>query len=198
MSERGDGDERDEGDEPDDQGDRDPSFLVVGHLNKPHGTKGEFFVWPLTDRGETVFATGNELLVSDVKGERPDDRFPRLRIEGVRPFQAGQLVRFEGVNSRSEADLLRNRYLLIPFSEAEPLEEGDLFYHQLIGMTVATVEGDEVGQISEVYELEPSDLLEVRGAERSFLIPYTKQVVSSVDLPQRRIVIDPPEGLLDI
>lgn len=182
----------------DDGDDRDPPFLVVGHLNKPHGTKGEFFVWPLTDRGETVFTAGNELLVSDVKGELPDERFPPLRIEGVRPFRTGQLLRFEGVGSRNQADLLRNRYLLIPFSDAEPLEEGDLYYHQLIGMLVVTVGGQELGKVSEVYELDPSDLLEVRGAERSFLIPYTQQIVSDVDLPKRRIIIDPPAGLLDI
>ncbi|MEX0979464.1 MAG: ribosome maturation factor RimM [Gemmatimonadota bacterium] len=178
--------------------DREPPWLVVGHLNKPHGTKGEFFVWPLTDREETIFAEGSELLVSDLKGEVPDERFPPLKVEGVRPFRTGRLLRFEGVGSRNQADLLRNRYLLIPFAEAEPLEEGDVFYHQLLGMAVVTVDGTEVGKVSEVYELDPADMLEVRGAERSLLVPFTKQIVTSVDPEERRIVIDPPEGLLDL
>lgn len=178
--------------------DRDPPFLVVGHLNKPHGTRGEFFVWPLTDREDTTFVPGNQLLVSDERGERPDERLPALTVESVRPFRNGQLVRFEGVGSRNEADLLRNRYLLIPFSRAEPLEEGDVFYHQLLGMAVTTVDGVEVGTVTEVYELEPSDMLEVRGAERSLLIPFSRSVVHEIDLPNRRLVVDPPEGLLDL
>jgi 16S rRNA processing protein RimM len=176
----------------------DPPFLVVGHLNKPHGTKGEFFVWPLTDRKESVFQVGAEVLVANEDGDLPDDRFSALRIEEIRPFKRGLLLRFEGIGTRNEAELIRDRYILLPFDRIEPLDEGDVFYHQLLGMTVVTTGGEEIGRVSEVYELEPADMLEVSGAGRTLLVPFTEQIVVSVEAEERRLVVDPPEGLLDL
>ena len=72
------------------------------------------------------------------------------------------------------------------------------FYHDLLGMEVVTVDGDSIGEVTEVYELRPADLLEVMGPEKSILIPYISQVVHSVSVDENRIVLDPPDGLLDV
>jgi 16S rRNA processing protein RimM len=83
-------------------------------------------------------------------------------------------------------------------SKLEPLADGELFYHQLLGMEVVTTDGASIGEIREVYELEPADMLEVRGPEREVMIPFLKEIVVEVDADARRIVIDPPDGLLDL
>ena len=138
-----------------------PSHLVVGHLNKAHGTKGEVFLWPLTvDPGE-AFAAGAELHLADEAGEDPDASFPTMRVQGARPFKRGFLIKLEGVDSRDQAEWLAGRYVLRPLAEVAPLEEGEIFYHDLLGMSVAAVDGVPVGEIVEVYELRPVDLLEV-------------------------------------
>ncbi len=176
-----------------------PSFLVVGHLNKPHGTKGELFVWPLTDHPESAFAPGVALRVGDASGDAPDPFFPPLEVETVRPYRRGYLVKFVGTADRNGAERLRDRYLLRPFEELEGLAEGEVFYHQLLGMIVETSDGTSVGRVVEVYEIRPADMLEVEDEEgRSRLIPFTKQVVRAVDVDSGRVVIDPPEGLLDL
>lgn len=180
------------------EGAADPDFIVVGHLSKPHGTKGEIYVWPLTDRGGTTFVAGAKLRVSDREGKVPDEAFPLLRIRGVRPYRRGYLLFFDDVRDRDAADLLRDRYLLRPFDEAEPLEEDELFYHQLLGMTVHTSDGTEVGRIREVYNVKPADLLDVVGPERAHLIPFTREIVTGWDLEEGRLLIDPPSGLLDL
>jgi 16S rRNA processing protein RimM len=176
----------------------DPEFVVVGHVSKPHGTKGELFVWPLTDRPESTFKPDMDLLVSDAGAQAPDPRFPPIRIAAVRPYRKGYLVFARGVEDRDGAEALRDRYLLRPFSETEPLENGEVFYHQLLGLRVVTVEGQEIGRIREVYELRPAELLEIEGADRDHLIPFTKQVVVRWDLDEGLLVIDPPEGLLEL
>jgi 16S rRNA processing protein RimM len=175
-----------------------PSFLVVGHINKAHGTKGEIFVWPLTDHPESTFAPGVILYVGDEAGEAPDPSWPSIEIEGARPFRRGFLVRFPGVMDRTQAEALHGRYLFRSRSELEALEEGELFYHQLVGMRVVTVGGEEVGEVVEVYELRPADLLEVRGPGGTHHIPFLSAIVKEVDVEGGILVIDPPEGLLEL
>ncbi|MGE0158859.1 MAG: ribosome maturation factor RimM [Gemmatimonadales bacterium] len=175
----------------------DPRYLVVGHLNKPHGTRGEIFVWPLTDHPESIYAPGGSVLLADPEGERPDPASPPLRVVTVRPFRNGYLVAFEGVRDRNGAEELRGRYLMMPIEELAPLAEGELFYHQMLGMEIVTKDGRRVGEIAEVYELRPAAMLEVHGPQGEVMIPYLSHIVVEVDAAARRMVIDPPEGLLD-
>jgi 16S rRNA processing protein RimM len=175
-----------------------PSYLVVGHLNKPHGTKGEIFVWPLTDHPGDTFVPGAILHLGDETGDSPDPARPGLVVQAARPFRKGFLLRVEGVEDRTAAAALQGRYLLRPAGDLAGLEEGEVFYHQLLGMRVLTVEGEEIGTIVEVYELRPADLLEVRGPRKTHFVPFLKSLVREVDPEAGTMIIDPPEGLLDL
>jgi len=179
-------------------GRQDPPFLVVGHLNKPHGTKGELFAWPLTDHPDRVYAPGVRLFVGDEDATEPDAEHEPLRVVAARPFRSGYLVAFAGVHDREGAELLRGRYLLTERDSVPPLEEGELFYHQLLGMEVWTKDGTLLGEIVEVYELRPADLLEVHGPSGEIMIPFLRNIVVEADPEARKMVIDPPEGLLDL
>jgi 16S rRNA processing protein RimM len=176
----------------------DPPFVVVAQVSKPHGTKGELFVWPLTDYPETTFVPGVHLQVADASGNLPDPAFEPVRIDEVRPYRKGYLLMLDGVEDRSDAERLHGRYLVRPFEEIEPLDEGEVFYHQLLGMTVVTADGEEVGEVLEVYHLQPVDLIEVRRGDSTILLPFQAEVVRDWDLASRRLVITPPEGLLDL
>lgn len=176
----------------------DPGFLAVGHLSKPHGIDGEFVVSPLTDHPEGTFAPGVVLRLADPSGMRPDPDLPPLRVVASRPFKEGFLVTFGGVETRSEAEALRGRYLLREASDVEPLGEDEYFYHDLLGLQVYTRDGTLLGRVREVYELTSADLLEVRGEAREYMIPFRKEFLVEVDLAGGRVVVDPPEGLLDL
>lgn len=175
-----------------------PEFLIVGFVSKPHGIRGEVYVHPLTDHPEGSFAPGVVLRSAVGEGRRPDSQAPPLRIEAARPFQRGWLVRFEGTSDRNEAERLRARYLFRALDELEPLDADEVFYHQLLGMGVRTIDGAEVGTVQEVYEMRPADLLEVRTPRGTVLIPFQREIVVEVDTAQRRLVVDPPAGLLDL
>jgi 16S rRNA processing protein RimM len=179
-------------------GRQDPSFLAVGHLNKPHGTKGELFAWPLTDRPESVYVPGTVFHSSSAEGAQPDPDLPPLRLTSVRPFKRGFLVSFGGVHDREGSERLQGRYLFKEMATLEPLAEGEVFYHQLLGMEVVTKEGEALGEIAEVYELRPADLLEVHGPKGDVMIPFLSHIVIEVDTEVGRMVIDPPDGLLDL
>ena len=177
----------------------DPRFLVVGHVNKPHGTKGELFVWPLTDYPEGIYAPGVVLHMGPEHANEPDPEMPPFLIEKVRVFRRGYLVTVRGVTDRFGAERIRGNYLFQDFDAIEPLQEGEVFYHQLLGMEVVTTAGDRLGEIAEVYEVRPADLLEVVRPEGGpLMIPYLDHIVVNVDVEARRMTIDPPEGLLDL
>lgn len=175
-----------------------PRFLVVGHLAKPHGLKGDLFVAPLTDHPEGCYAPGVVLRLGDGDDGGPDPDLPPLRVVASRPFQAGWLVRFGGVDDRTAAERLQGHYLLRDIGEVEPLAEGELFYHELLGMAVVTVSGAAVGRVAEVFDLEPAHLLQVQGEGGTVMLPFTRPIVVEVDREGRRLVVDPPEGLLEL
>ena len=174
-----------------------PENLVVGHLNKAHGTKGEIFIWPLTDHPESMFAPGVVLYLGDSNADLPTDP-PTLRIDASRAYRRGFLVRFEGVYDRDGVQALLGRYVLRGIDQLEEPDEGEVFYHDLLGMEVQTLGGERVGEVVEIYELQPADLLEVRGPEKDFMIPYIAEMIKSVSVADNRIVLDPPPGLLDV
>jgi 16S rRNA processing protein RimM len=176
---------------------RAPDYLVVGHLSKPHGTRGELMIWPLTDRPDEVFVPGRRLVLGTETGEVSDPR-TEVAVTESRPFRRGVLVRLEGVESRTAAEALVARYVLLAAEELGEPGEDELYYHQLLGLMVVTQAGDEVGRVREVYETEPHHLLEIRGAERVHLVPFSREIVRMVDLEAGRLVIEPPEGLLEL
>ena len=176
----------------------DPGFLAVGHLTRAHGLLGEFFVASLTDHPEGSFAPGVVVLPGDATGLVPDLDLPPLRVVSARPFKGGFLVEFGGVESRSEAEALRGRYLLRETSDLEAPAEGEYWHHQLVGLEVFTLQGLRLGVVRMIYELAPSDLLEVAGEGKEYLIPFREEIVVEVDVEGGRMVIDPPEGLLEL
>jgi 16S rRNA processing protein RimM len=175
-----------------------PEFLVVGHIAKPHGTRGELFVWPLTDRPDEIFAPGQHLLLGDDEGVLEDEA-PSVAVESSRPFKRGLLVRLEEIADRHDAESLAGRYLLLPAAVLPPAEADELFYHELLGMRVVSVDGIDVGHVREVFETEPHHLLEVvDGDGRSRLVPFARRIVREIDRANGRLVIDPPAGLLEL
>ena len=184
---------------PDGGGERPaPDHLVVGHVSKPHGTKGELFVWPLTDRPDEVFGPGRTVLLGDEDGTLSEEAV-ELVVERSRPFKRGVLLKLEGVDDRADIERFAGRYLLVPTERLAALEEGEVFYHQLLGAEVVTAEGEPVGRVREVFETAPAHLLEVKGEDgKVHLIPFSERIVKKVDVEAARIVIKPPPGLLEL
>ena len=85
-----------------------------------------------------------------------------------------------------------------PLAELRPLGEGEVFYHDLLGMRVQSGDGEPIGEIAEVYELSPVHLLQVARESGTVLIPFARDMVRLLDREGRRLVMDLPDGLLDL
>lgn len=106
------------------------------------------------------------------------------------------LVRFEDVNSREEAELLRGA-LYVGVAATRELDEAEYWESDVVGSVVFLADGSEIGRITDVIVRPAQDLLEVETASGRHLIPFVEAIVTEVDTEARRVVIDPPAGLLD-
>jgi 16S rRNA processing protein RimM len=152
-----------------------PIELEVGRVGKAHGLGGEVRVdlW-----GDDAHLDAGSVLQTD--------RGP-LRVLGSRPHQDRRLVRFDGVVDRVGAEALRGTLLRAP-----PIERpGTLWVHELVGATVVSADGRELGVVAAVDANPASDLLVLAGGG---LIPL-RFVVSH--RPGQEVVVDVPDGLLD-
>lgn len=175
-----------------------PDLTIVGRVRRAHGIHGELVIEPLTDAPDAVFAPGRRVFAGTVGGDpAPDKR--ELVVEESRPFKGGGwIVAFLGIADRNEAERWRERYLLAPVDELAPLAEDEVYLHDLPGLVVVLDGTDAVvGEVIDVYELPQGVMLDVRREKGSVLIPFSSQVVTQLDLAARRIVIAPPDGLLE-
>ncbi len=125
------------------------------------------------------------------------DRAETLTIDTVRPFKGGFMVKFDTVADRNEAELLRGRYLLLPFEELDPLEEDEVYLHDLVGMKVVLDSGQVIGDVTAYYELPQGLTLDVRTATGSVLVPYRPEVIERTDTDARTVIVKAEVGMFD-
>ena len=174
-----------------------PALAAVGFIRNAQGIRGEVVVEPLTDAPDAVFASGRRVFVGDSKGIASADHAQSLVVDESRPFKGGLIVKFAELADRNAAELLRGRYLLAPFDELEPLQEDEVYLHDLIGMRVELDSGQKVGDVSSYYELPQGLTLDVATARGSVLVPYRPEVVERIDSDARVIVVKSEVGLFE-
>lgn len=169
--------------------------LVVGRIAKSHGVHGELVVEVRTDEPEDRFVVGAVLTA-----RAPRERSTReLTVRSVREHSGRLLVVVDGVDDRTAADALRGWLFVIDSAQLGEPEDPDEFYdHELEGMAVRLPDGSDVGTVREVIHHGGGELLSIKAPDgREILVPFVAAIVTSVTRADG-IVIDPPEGLLDL
>lgn len=176
--------------DPPDDADR-----VVGRVVKAHGLRGELVIEPRTDNVDARFAPGVVLRVSG----RSAAVLPALTVSAARRHGDRLLVTVDEVADRDGADALRSALLTAPGLADAPEDPDEFHDHQLEGLAVALTDGAAVGTVTGVLHGAGNDLLVVDRADAGgeLLVPFVAAIVVEVDVPGGRVVLDPPEGLLD-
>jgi 16S rRNA processing protein RimM len=171
--------------------------VVVGRIGRPHGVRGLATVEVRTDDPDVRFAPGT-VLRTDPAGRGP------LTVVDKRWHSGTLLLQLaapsgEVYGTRETVDTLRNTMLLVPVSELPAIEEPDSFYdHQLVGLEARLPDGAVIGAVTAVRH-EAQDLLVVRRVEGGeALVPFVAAIVPTVDAAGGFLVVDPPEGLLEL
>ena len=165
-------------------------LLLVGRVARAHGNRGQVIVNLETDFPEDRFKAGDVLLV----GTEAEPR----EIREVRFHQGRPVIALKGVETMSDAEALAGAELRVPESTIAPLPAGTFYRHDLVGCEVRDTAGRVIGRVAAVEgSLERSRLV-VDGQGGEVLIPLVEDICTSVDTAARLIVVDPPEGLLDL
>ena len=164
----------------------------VGVITSAHGIRGEVNVFPTTD-DPGKFEDLKEVLL-DKNGEKVP-----CAIEHVKYFKKMVILKLAGIDDRNTADLYRQKELFVSREDAVPLEEGQYYLADLIGLQVISDEGEELGELYDILETGANDVYVVRnGKKKDLLLPATEECILAVDLDAQTMTVHVLDGLLDL
>ncbi|MBC1357412.1 ribosome maturation factor RimM [Listeria booriae] len=166
----------------------------VGKIVNTHGLMGEVRVMSQTDFADERFVPGNELFLFAQNSKKPE----KLVIKTHRKHKNFDLLTFEGIVGINNVERMKEGMLKVPESQLGDLEENEFYFHEIIGCEVYTEEGELLGTISEILTPGANDVWVVQQkGEKDKLVPYIADVVTSVNIADKKITISVMEGLFD-
>ncbi len=158
--------------------------IVIGKIVAPHGVRGDIRILPLTEKPEQ-FLDLDYLLLSDGR---------KLTIKSARFHKRMLLVSTEEVHNMNEAELLRDKEVLINAEDLPELEEGQFYVADLIGLPVYDEQGEQIGTFKDSLSTGSNDVYVIAvPGKKDILLPALKLYVKEINLAEKRIVVTLPE-----
>ncbi|AFI28285.1 16S rRNA processing protein RimM [Bacillus sp. A053] len=169
-------------------------WFNVGKIVNTHGIKGEVRVISKTDFAEERYKPGNTLyLFMDGRNEPVE-----VTVNTHRLHKQFHLLQFKERQSLNEVEELKNAIIKVPEEDLGELNEGEFYFHEIIGCEVFTEEGELIGKVKEILTPGANDVWVIeRKGKKDALIPYIESVVKHIDVSEKKIEIDLMEGLID-
>ena len=167
-------------------------MAVVGRIARAHGNRGHVIVDPATDFPEERFKPGAVLQM------RRGDTTESVAVEQVRFHRGRPIIGLAGIDTMDAAEALAGSELRIGVEALQPLPPGSFYRHDLIDCAVETPRGEPIGRVTGVEGDAAGSRLIVKSPSGEVLVPLAEGIVVTVDLAGRKIVVEPPDGLLDL
>ncbi|MCB7152898.1 ribosome maturation factor RimM [Bacillus sp. ATD] len=169
-------------------------WFNVGKIVNTHGIKGEVRVISKTDFAEERYKPGNTLyLFMDGRNEPVE-----VTVNTHRLHKQFHLLQFKERQSLNEVEELKNAIIKVPEEDLGELNEGEFYFHEIIGCEVFTEEGELIGKVKEILTPGANDVWVIeRKGKKDALIPYIESVVKHINVSEKKIEIDLMEGLID-
>ena len=165
-------------------------MLQVGFITQTHGIRGEVKVYPTTD-DVNRFNELKKAYIDSKEGLVP------VKISGVRYFKNLVILKFKGINNINDVEKYKKCPLLIDREDAVPLEEGEYFITDILGLKVVTDDDKELGTVKDVLQTGANDVYVIQTEDnKEILIPAIKQCILGVDLENKEMKVHLLEGLL--
>ncbi|MDT2045771.1 ribosome maturation factor RimM [Priestia flexa] len=170
------------------------NWFKVGKIVNTHGIKGEVRIISTTDFAEERYEVGNKLYLFQEKQVEPVE----VVVATHRKHKNFDLVSFEGYPNVNDVEKFKNSMVKVSEDQLSELEDGEFYFHEIIGCIVKTDEGQELGKIKEILTPGANDVWVIKGkGGKEILIPYIDEVVQEINIEKKEIMITVMEGLLD-
>ena len=173
-------------------------WLIVGLITSSHGINGQVKIKSLSDFEERFLEPGERWLQKDNEPPSKIELASGFKQPGKETF----IVKFQGINSRNEAEKLKKNKILVKTNKLPKLKKGEFHLLELINLEVKTLENHELKIIGKVINLENEQnnllVIELLKDQKKVLIPFVKEIVPLVDLKNNYLIVKPPNGLLDL
>ncbi len=167
-------------------------WLLVGRVARAHGNKGQVIVNPETDFAPERYVVGNELIVEQA-GNSTKRRITAVRFQDGRPILA-----LDGVATMNDAEALAGAELKMAPEALGGLPANTFYRHDLVGCEVKDATGRAIGRVTDVEGPLERSLLIVESGRGEVMVPMVAGIIVEVNTIERRIVVDLPEGLMDL
>jgi len=172
--------------------DTQPSFIAIARIARTRGNRGEVLADLYTDFPDR-FNLLSKVWLTHKSGLRQ-----LLALEEVWEHKGRQVLKFKGVDSIGAAEEYVGSWVEIPVEQAMPLPEGTYFDHDLVGCSVQDTKGTQIGIVVEVLHIAGNSQLIIDHLGREIMIPAVESICIQVSPEKKQILIDPPEGLMDL
>jgi 16S rRNA processing protein RimM len=167
------------------------SYIAIARIARTRGNRGEVLVDLYTDFPDR-FDKLEEVWLESAAGRQT------AVIEETWEHKGRRILKFKGIDDIGSAERLVGCWVQVPEDQAVKLPEGMYFDHDLIGCSVENLQGEFVGTVAEILRIAENSQLVVRDRGREHLIPLVRSICVRIEITAKRIVIDPPEGLMDL
>ena len=165
------------------------THFKVGKIVNTQGLKGEVRVYPFTDDINRFDDLDVFYLDKDFN--------TKWNVERVRYKGNLVIMKIKNIDSIEKAEVLRDKFIYVSREDGRELEEDEYFIADMIGLEVYTVDGEKVGVLKDVLQYAANDVYIIKGEEKEYLIPAIMKFVRTIDMKERKMIIDPIKGMLD-
>src|SRR5574341_129364 len=166
-------------------------LVPLGEIVTTHGLDGWLKLNPF-NADTTALVAGGEVFL-----DRPGAATV-YQLEAVKPVKKQFLIKFCGVNNIEDAARLIGSQLSVDEALLDALEPGQYYHYQVVGFEVFDLNGAPIGTLVSLMSTAGGELYVVRGADREYLIPAVKEIIEKVDFTERKLIVNPPDGLLEL
>jgi len=164
-------------------------YLSIGQIINTHGLRGEVKVYPLTD-DISRFEKLKEAYVEENEG------LVKYKVESIKFLRSTVAVKLKGIDSEEAANKLRGSYIKVDRKSAVKLPKDSYFICDLIGLEVYDEKGMLIGTVKDVLQTGSNDVYVIQSSGKDILIPALKDIVKKIDLENKKILVEMPEGLI--